>query len=232
MRGSGAVRTSLAGTLTALLLVASTSMASAAVLVRDGFGGTSLRARWKQVDSRWWVGAGALHAQKRSVDHRTHIGYAVANLGGAHPSGVRVSSRIRLSPGQSNVGLTAPFRNAGNNLFCKVEVTPGHPQGEAAIGRRRNAGTPSILVRRGGLGLERGAVYRLTIERRGRAITCAIRRNGGVVTAFRYRMTPGDVHDFGGGTMAGVRIKVVDGGGGKDEDDGRSRFLDFRATTI
>ncbi len=232
MRGPGTVRSLVVGSLTALILVGSASMASAAVLVRDGFGGTSLRAFWREVDARWRVGAGALHVQKRSVDHITHIGYAVANLGGAHPSGVRVSTRIRLSPGQSNVGLAAPFRDAGNNLFCKVEVTPGHPKGEAAIGRRRNAGTPSILVRRGGLGLAQGAVYRLTVERRGRAVTCSVQRNGAVVTAFRYRMTRTDLHDFGRGTKAGVRIKVVDGGGGKDEDDGRSRFLDFRATTI
>ncbi len=228
----GTVLSSVVGMLSALVLVASASMASAAVLVRDGFDGTSLRANWREVDARWRVGASALHVEKRSVDHRTHIGYAVANLGGAHPSGVRVSSRIRLSPGQSNVGLAVPFRDAGNNLFCKVELTPGHPKGETAIGRRRNAGTPSILVRRGGLGLDEGAVYRLTVERRGRAITCSVRRNGAVVTAFRYRMTLRDLHDFGRGSKAGVRIKVVDGGGGKDEDDGRSRFLDFRATTI
>ena len=221
-----------AGALAVVFVLLMAPGASAAVLVRDAFDVTSIRDFWRQIDARWWVGAGALHVRKRSVDHRTHVGYAVVDLGGDHPSGVRVSSRIRLSPGQSNVGLAAPFRDAGNNLFCKVEITPGYPKGGAVIGRRRDARTPSILVRRRGLGLEQGAVYRLTIDRHGRAITCSVRRNGAVVTALRYRMTVRDIRDFGAGAKAGVRIKVIDGAGGKDEDDGRSRFLDFRAITI
>lgn len=215
--------------LLALVLGASTGSASAALLWADGFGGSALRAPWQEIDARWRVGNGALRVVKRSVDRRTHVGYAVVGLGGTHRSGLRISSQIRLSPGQSNVGLVAPFENAGNHLLCKVELTPGHPEGKVAIERRLRGGSPTLLRASGGLGLRKGAVYRLTVERRRRLVTCAVRRNGVIVTRLRYLMTSRDLRAFGDGAKAGVRIRVVDHASLDDEDDGRSRFLDFRA---
>lgn len=216
---------------TVLVLGGQVASASAALLWKDGFSGNELRPAWTELDARWRVRSGALRVDKATVDDRTHVGYAVVDLGGSHRSGLRVSSQIRLSPGKSNVGLVAPFRDVGNHLFCKVEITPGHPDGKAAMGRRSRGGRPTLLRAIGGLGLHKGAVYRLTIERRHRIVACAVRREGALVTRLRYTMTAKDLRAFGRGTKVGVRIKVIDGAIGDDEDDGRSRFLDFRAMT-
>lgn len=206
--------------------------ASAAVLWGDSFGKTVLRARWQEVDARWSVRDGALHVRKLSVNRRTHVGFAVVGLGGSHRAGLRVSSELRLSPGHSNVGLVAPFRDARNYLYCKIEVTPGNPVGALLIGRRLRGGSPSLLRAARGLGLDPGGTYRLTVERHGRTVGCGVRLNGSLVTELRYRMTDKDIEAFGGGSMAGVRIKVDDRGRRNDEDDGRSAFLNFRATAI
>jgi hypothetical protein len=226
-------RSWIVGLLVGVLLVGTLAGdASAAVLWADGFGGTTLRSRWNEVGARWWVRDGSLHVHKRSVDRRTRVGFAVVDLGGAHRAGLQVSSQVRLSPGHANVGLVAPFRDARNYLYCKVELTPRNPNGAALLGHRIRGGQPSLVRAARGIGLEPSAVYRLTVERRGRTISCGVRRNGALVTELRYRMTQKDIVAFGGGPIVGLRIKVDDRGTRSDEDDGRSRFLDFRATAI
>ena len=226
-------RSWVVGVLVAVLLVGTVAAdASAAVLWADGFGGTALRARWTEVDARWWVRDGSLHVHKRSVNPRTRIGFAVVDLGGPHRAGLRVSSQVRLSPGYANVGLVTPFRDARNYLYCKVELTPRNPNGAALLGHRIRGGQPSLVRAARAIGLEPSAVYRLTMERRGRTISCGVWRNGALVAELRYRMTQKDIMAFGGGPMAGLRIKVDDRGTRSDEDDGRSRFLDFQATAI
>lgn len=215
-----------------VFLVGTGADASAALLWADGFGGTALRPAWREVDARWSVRDGALHVHKLSVNQRTRVGFAVVDLGGAHRAGLRVSSQVRLSPGHANVGLVTPFRDARNYLYCKVELTPRNPNGAALLGHRIRGGQPNLVRAARGIGLAPSAVYRLTVERRGRTISCGVRRNGTLVTQLRYRMTGRDILAFGGGSMAGVRIKVDDRGTRNDEDDGRSRFLDFRATAI
>ena len=226
------IRSSSVALLLALVMGASAGSASAALLWADGFNGRILRAPWHEVDARWRVGSGALRVVKASVDRRTHVGYAVVGLGSAHRSGLRVSSKVRLSPGQSNIGVVAPFENAGNHLLCKVELTPGHPDGKVAIERRLRGSSPTLLRARGAVGLRKGAVYRVTVVRRLRVVTCSVQRNAAIVTKLRYSMTPQDLRAFGNGTKAGVRIRVVDHATIDDEDDGRSRFLDFRALAI
>ena len=226
-------RSWIVGLLVAVLLIGTLAAdASAAVLWADGFGGTTLRSRWNEVGARWWVRDGSLHVHKGSVDRRTRVGFAVVDLGGAHRAGLQVSSQVRLSPGHANVGLVTPFRDARNYLYCKVELTPRNPSGAALLGHRIRGGQPSLVRAARGIGLEPSAVYRLTVERRGRTISCGVRRNGTLVTELRYRMTQKDIVAFGGGPMVGLRIKVDDRGTRSDEDDGRSRFLDFRATAI
>jgi len=233
MRRPSFDRSWVVGVLVAVLLVGTVAAdASAAVLWADGFGGTALRARWTEVDARWWVRDGSLHVHKRSVNQRTRIGFAVIDLGGPHRAGLRVSSQVRLSPGYANVGLVTPFRDARNYLYCKVELTPRNPNGAALLGHRIRGGQPSLVRAARAIGLEPSAVYRLTMERRGRTISCGIWRNGALVAELRYRMTQKDIMAFGGGPMAGLRIKVDDRGTRSDEDDGRSRFLDFQATAI
>jgi hypothetical protein len=225
-------RSSLIVMVAALVLGGSVVPASAAVLFGDGFGGTVLRPRWNQVDARWSIKDGELRVRKLSVNHRTHVGFAVVDLGRAYRAGLRVSTQVRLSPGHSNVGLVVPFRDARNYLYCKIEVTPGNPDGAALIGRRRRGGAPSVLRSARGIGLDPGGEYHLTLERRGRTVRCGVRFNGTLVTGLRYRMTDKDLLAFGGGSMAGMRIKVDDRGTGNDEDDGRSRFLSFRAIAL
>jgi len=233
MRRPSFDRSWVVGVLVAVLLVGTVAAdASAAVLWADGFGGTALRARWTEVDARWWVRDGSLHVHKRSVNQRTRIGFAVIDLGGPHRAGLRVSSQVRLSPGYANVGLVTPFRDARNYLYCKVELTPRNPNGAALLGHRIRGGQPSLVRAARAIGLEPSAVYRLTMERRGRTISCGIWRNGALVAELRYRMTQKDIMAFGGGPMAGLRIKVDDRGTRSDEDDGRSRFLDFQAAAI
>jgi len=233
MRRPSFDRSWVVGVLVAVLLVGTVAAdASAAVLWADGFGGTALRARWTEVDARWWVRDGSLHVHKRSVNQRTRIGFAVVDLGGPHRAGLRVSSQVRLSPGYANVGLVTPFRDARNYLYCKVELTPRNPNGAALLGHRIRGGQPSLVRAARAIGLEPSAVYRLTMERRGRTISCGVWRNGALVAELRYRMTQKDIMAFGGGPMAGLRIKVDDRGTRSDEDDGRSRFLDFQATAI
>jgi hypothetical protein len=63
-------------------------------------------------------------------------------------------------------------------------------------------------------------------------VTCSVQRNATLVARLRYSMTRQDLRAFGNGTRAGVRIRVVDRATIDDEDDGRSRFLDFRALAI
>ena len=233
MRRPSFDRSWVVGVLVAVLLVGTVAAdASAAVLWADGFGGTALRARWTEVDARWWVRDGSLHVHKRSVNQRTRIGFAVVDLGGPHRAGLRVSSQVRLSPGYANVGLVTPFRDARNYLYCKVELTPRNPNGAALLGHRIRGGQPSLVRAARAIGLEPSAVYRLTMERRGRTISCGVWRNGALVAELRYRMTQKDIMAFGGGPMAGLRIKVDDRGTRSDEDDGRSRFLDFQAAAI
>jgi hypothetical protein len=224
-------RSSLVAMVAVFALGGSVVPASASVLLSDSFGGTVLRARWNQVDARWWVRDGSLHVHKRSVNQRTRVGFAVVDLGRAHRAGLRVSTQVRLSPGHANVGIVTPFRDARNYLYCKVELTPRNPNGAALLGHRIRGGQPSLVRAARNIGLAPSTEYRLTVERQGRTISCAVRRNGGaLVTELRYRMTRKDINAFGGGSMAGLRIKVDDRGTRSDEDDGRSRFLYFQAT--
>jgi hypothetical protein len=226
-------RSSLVAMIAVFALGGSVVPASASVLLSDSFGGTVLRARWNQVDARWWVRDGSLHVHKRSVNQRTRVGFAVVDLGRAHRAGLRVSTQVRLSPGHANVGIVTPFRDARNYLYCKVELTPRNPNGAALLGHRIRGGQPSLVRAARSIGLAPSTEYRLTVERQGRTISCAVRRNGGaLVTELRYRMTRKDINAFGGGSMAGLRIKVDDRGTRSDEDDGRSRFLYFQATAI
>ena len=78
----------------------------------------------------------------------------------------RSRSKIRLSPGLSNIGIVGPFRDVGNHLFCKVERTKPHPEGFLAIGRRLHGHKPAILVHENQIGLEAGERYILKATRK------------------------------------------------------------------
>lgn len=214
------------------LLAAMAPSASAKMYVGDPFNGTSLRPAWKQVDATWRAAGGAARVNPMSVDDFANIGYAVINMKGTHKAGLRISSQVRLSPGKSNVGIVGPYKNVENHMMCRVEVTPAHPLGMVALGRRVNGNEPFMMKEKVGLNLNSGAVYRLVTERHNKIVTCALWDKGLNVTTLRYKLKPKDLHSYGLGKKAGLRIRLVARGNRRDEDDGRSRFLDFHVSSI
>ena len=214
------------------LLAALAPAASAQIFVGDRFNGTALRPAWKQVNSTWRVGSGVARVNASSVDPNTNVGYAVINMKGTHKSGLRIQSQVRLSPGKSNVGIVGPYKNVENHLFCRVEITPAHPLGMVVVGHRLRGGEPTVQKFKTGLNLQPGAVYRLVTERHNKLITCSLFRKGTLITTIRYKLKPAELAAFGGGKKAGLRIRLVARGDRRDEDDGRSKFQDFRVSSI
>lgn len=225
-------RSVIAIALTVGVLASFAAPAYAAIVVGDRFNGTVLRPAWKQVDATWRVRHGAARVNIKSVNPVTNIGYAVISMKGTHKDGLRIQSKVRLSPDKSNIGIVGPYRDVGNHLFCKVEVTPAHPLGLVAVGRRIGGGEPTIMKQHAGLNLTPGGIYKLVTERHRKLITCALWQSGAAVTSIRYMMKAADVRAYGGAKKAGLRIRVVAGRNRRDEDDGRSKFLDFRVSTI
>jgi hypothetical protein len=214
------------------VLAAFAPPASAAIIVGDAFTGTALRPAWKQVNATWRASNGAARVNPMTVDTVTNIGYAVINMKGTHKAGLRIQSQVRLSPGKSNVGIVGPYKDVGNHMLCRVEVTPAHPLGLVAIGRRINGNEPLMMKERIGLNLKAGSVYKLVTERHRKLVTCALWDKGVNITTIRYKLKPKDLKSYGGGKKAGLRIRLVARGDRRDEDDGRSKFLDFRVSTI
>jgi hypothetical protein len=214
------------------LLAALAVPASAQIFVGDRFNGTALRPAWKQTNSTWRVGNGVARVNVMSVDPNTNVGYAVINMKGTHKRGLRIQSQVRLSPGRSNVGIVGPYKDVENHLFCRVEVTPAHPLGMVVVGHRLRGGEPTVQKSKSALHLQPGAVYRLVTERHRALITCALWRKGTNVTTIRYKMKPAELSAFGGGKKAGLRVRLVSLGTRRDEDDGRSKFQDFRVSSI
>lgn len=224
-------RTVLAVILATGLLAALAPSASAAIIVGDRFDGPALRPAWKQVNATWRTARGAARVNPSTVDPDTNIGYAVISTKGSHKQ-QRVQMHIRLSPGKSNVGIVAPYKNVENNLYCRVELTPAHPLGYLVIGNRLAGSEPNVEKDKTGLNVKAGQIYTLISERHRRVITCAIWDGTTKIDSIRYRMKPAEIRAFGAGKKAGMRIRVVANGNRRDEDDGRSKFLDFRVSTI
>lgn len=214
------------------VLAAMAAPAFAQIIVGDQFNGTALRAAWKQVDATWRVGNGVARVNVKSVAPTTNIGYAVINMKGTHKAGLRIASQVRLSPGKSNVGIVGPYKNVENHLFCRVEVTPAHPLGMVVVGHRLAGGEPTVAKYKTGLKLVGGQIYKLVTERHRKLITCALWKKGTNITTINYRLKPGELRAFGGGKKAGLRVRLVARGTRRDEDDGRSKFLDFRVSEI
>jgi hypothetical protein len=207
-------------------------VASAQIIVGDKFNGTALRPAWRQVNATWRVGNGVARVNAKSVDPITNVGYAVINMKGTHKSGLRIQSQVRLSPGKSNVGIVGPYKNVENHLFCRVEITPAHPLGMVVVGHRLKGGEPTVSKYKVGLKLMPGQVYKLVTERHRKLITCALWRQNMNITTIRYKLSPAELAAFGGAKKAGLRIRLVARGNRRDEDDGRSKFQDFRVSSI
>jgi hypothetical protein len=225
-------RTAISVLLAIGVLATLAPVASAQIIVGDKFNGTALRPAWRQVNATWRVGNGVARVNAKSVDPITNVGYAVINMKGTHKSGLRIQSQVRLSPGKSNVGIVGPYKNVENHLFCRVEITPAHPLGMVVVGHRLNGGEPTVSKYKVGLKLTPGQVYKLVTERHNKLITCSLFRKGNLVTTIRYKLKPAELAAFGGAKKAGLRIRLVARGNRRDEDDGRSKFQDFRVSSI
>ncbi len=213
------------------VLAAFAPPAQAAIIVGDRFDGPVLRAAWRQINSTWRTTKGTARVNPSTVDPVTNIGYAVIGTKGLHKS-QRTQMHVRLSPGKSNVGIVAPYKNVENHLYCRVELTPAHPLGYLVIGDRLHGSEPNVEKDKSGLSITAGQIYLLVSERTRRIIRCSIYDGATLIDSIRYRMTPEQASAFGGGKKAGMRIRIVANGNRRDEDDGRSKFLDFRVSTI
>jgi len=218
-----------------VVLVAGSAEARAQTVVREPFNGTgpSLPPRWRDVDGEWRRASGSARIKPATVSAVTNLAYAVRRLRTTYAKrGLMITSRIRLSPGYTNVGLVGPFRDTKNHLFCKVEKTRAHPSGLLSIGRRRFGHQPTLLTQQEGLGLVAGQTYTMRVRRVGADATCALMRVGTRVGRVTYSMTARDRAAFGSGRKIGIRMRLVARGNRRDEDDGRSAFDSFIARTL
>lgn len=222
---------------TTLLLAALGGVAGARIrtVVREPFNGTApeLPRRWHDIDGDWRRAKGSARIVEGSVSARTNVAYSVRKLQSSYGKrGMAISSKIRLSPGWSNVGVVGPFRDAGNHLFCKVERTQPHPEGFLAIGRRLNGHKPEILVHVNPIGLQAAGRYILRATRKGANTTCSISQSGTRLGQLSYTMRAADRAAFGSGHKVGLRMRLVARGTRRDEDDGRSKFERFTVRTM
>ena len=139
---SRTIRSLTAWAIAALLLSTLTTgsaVARSRMVIRESFSGTApeLPKRWQDVDGDWRRVDGVAKIVPSSVSIRTNIAYSIRSMKSSYAKrGLTVSTRLRLSPTHSNVGVVGPYKDVGNHLFCKVEKTPVHPNGFLAIGRR------------------------------------------------------------------------------------------------
>jgi hypothetical protein len=129
---------------------------------------------------------------------------------------------VTLSNGRSNAGLTVLWKDHRNNLWAKLEITPGNPDGRITIGRRRRGDVKSCLAC-AGVNLQRGQTYHVDLKVEKNVATFKV--TGASVTfskTISYRLSSRDLDAFGSGRYAGVRAKYL-----YDEDDGGSRWDDL-----
>lgn len=228
---------SIATFLGAVLMLTLMSSASARVrtVIREPFNGTGseLPRRWHDIDGDWRRAKGSARIVEGSVSARTNVAYSVRQMRSSYGKrGIAITTKIRLSPGLSNIGIVGPFRDVENHLFCKVERTKPHPEGFLAIGRRLHGHQPAILVHENQIGLEAGQRYILKATRKRSKTTCSISQSGTRLAILTYTMRPADRAAFGSGRKVGIRMRLVARGTRRDEDDGRSRFERFVAKTM
>lgn len=200
------------------LLVGLTALPASAITVADSFDRPdgALSSPWSAVNSTWAVRSNK--ARVSTTRYASGIAYAVRSFVSANFS---VSARITLSsiPRRANAGLTLLFVNDANNIFCKIEVTEGNPNGLMSTGRRRSGVTTSLLAKYRGTGFVNGGTYGVTCRRSGNVIRMTV----GART-ISYTLTSTDLSAFGSGYQVGLRAHVA-----ADEDDGSSTYDDFSA---
>lgn len=140
----------------------------------------------------------------------------------------KAEADITLSPEplRANAGLTILHRDHANHIFCKVEITEGHPEGFISIGKYVDGRGRSLLgpgASQDGLGLVNGGTYHGICKRRADRISWRI-AGGGLETPERvhYDLSAEDIAAFGDATSHGLRARVA-----WDEDDGGTRWDNF-----
>jgi hypothetical protein len=217
------------------LTVMNGASARVRTVIREPFNGTApeLGHRWRDIDGDWRRAKGAARIVEGSVSARTNVAYSVRRMSSSYAKrGLAITTRVRLSPGTSNVGIVGPFRDVGNHLFCKVERTRPHPEGFLSIGRRLHGTKPAILVKQNQLGVEAGHAYTLRVTRQRSDVVCTISDAGVEFGRVTYTLRPVDRAAFGTGHKVGIRMRLVARGTRRDEDDGRSAFTSFKVRTL
>ena len=132
---------------------------------------------------------------------------------------------------RANAGLTILHRDHANHIFCKVEVTEGHPKGFISIGKYVDGRGRSLLgpsSYQDGLGLHNGQTYHAICKRRGDRISWRI--SGGdldMPERVHYTLSAEDIAAFGDATAHGLRARVA-----WDEDDGGTRWDNFDVVAL
>ncbi len=193
-----------------------------AVMLGDADSGQS----WEYANGTWSVDAGtAVFNAEGSV--------AEAIVDSDLSDAFKAEADITLSSEslRANAGLTILHRDHANHVFCKVEVTEGHPEGFISIGKyvdgrgRSLLGPPSY---EDGLGLHNGRTYHGICKREGDRISWRI-SGGDLDTAKRvhYTLSTDDIAAFGDATAHGLRARVA-----WDEDDGGTRWDNFDVVAL
>jgi hypothetical protein len=145
----------------------------------------------------------------------------------------KAEADIRLSPEplRANAGLTILHRDHANHIFCKVEITEGHPEGFISIGKFVDGRGKSLLgppSYEDGLGLHNGRTYHGICKRQGDRISWRI-SGGDLDTAERvhYTLSAEDIAAFGDATAHGLRARLA-----WDEDDGGTRWDNFDVVAL
>jgi hypothetical protein len=187
--------------------------AGAATTFSDAFDrpDAPLGAPWLTANSTWGVRSGAA----RMLTARWPNTAAIATVDTATTQHT-ISADITLSPTlrRANAGLIVAGIDYKNNFFCKVEVTPGNPNGLMAIGRRLNGKISSLLVGVTDAGFTNGSTYHVTCARSGDVVTMTVGSR-----TISYPMTQTDLAAFGSATRVGLRTHLA-----PDEDDALSTY--------
>ena len=145
----------------------------------------------------------------------------------------KAEADITLSsePLRANAGLTILHRDHANHVFCKVEITEGHPRGFISIGKYVDGSGRSLLgppSYEDGLGLHNGRTYHGICKRQGDRISWRI-SGGDLDTPKRvhYTLSAEDIAAFGDATAHGLRARVA-----RDEDDGGTRWDNFDVVAL
>jgi hypothetical protein len=224
----------MAITTTSAAMVRSPALAGSTVSVVDTFnrrdatvlGQTDSGQPWEYSNGTWSIDA---DAAVFNADGSVAEAIVESDMSDAF----KAEADITLSSGslRANAGLTILHRDHANHVFCKVEVTKGHPEGFISIGKYVGGEGRSLLgpgSNQDGLGLHNGQTYHGVCKRRGDRISWRL-SGGDLDTGERvhYDLSTEDIGAFGDATAQGLRARVA-----SDEDDGGTHWDNFDVVAL